>query len=48
MRQNAYKYGWEDKQGMYLSKAGDMVVDYLNSKYPDQGRKKQSINIATE
>lgn len=48
MRETAPKYGRVDKEGMYLSKAGDMVIDYLNKKYPWQGRKKQSINIVNE
>lgn len=48
MRETAPKYGRVDKEGMYLSKAWDMVDDYLNTKYPWQGRKKQSINIVTE
>ena len=29
---------------MYTSKAGDMVVDYLNKLYPDQNWYKETLN----
>lgn len=37
MRTTAPSYGWTKESGMYLSKARDMVLDYLNKLYPDQG-----------
>ncbi len=48
MRNNAGRYGREDWVGMYLSKAGDMVVDYLNTKYPDQWWVKLAIDIVVD
>lgn len=45
MRSRAPSYGRAPKEGMFLSKAGDMVVDYLNELYPDQVRKKGTINL---
>lgn len=45
MRDTAPSYGRTDKVGMYLSRAGDMVVDYLNVKHPDQKRVKMAISI---
>ena len=43
MRTTAPSYGRVDKRGMQLSKAWDMVIDYLNKKYPQQGRYKEQI-----
>jgi hypothetical protein len=42
MRVTAPSYGW-DHNGMYTSRAGDMVVEYLNNKYPDQNWVKETI-----
>lgn len=42
-RKNAEKYWWKDKLGMYTSRAGDMVVDRLNYKFPKQNRVKESL-----
>lgn len=46
MRDTAPSYGRTDKVGMYLSRAGDMVVDYLNKKHPEQKRVKLPVPIA--
>ena len=48
MRIHAPDYGWVNHEWMYLSRAGDMVVDYLNKKYPTQWRKKLAINTIDE
>lgn len=48
MRENASRYGYVSWEWMYLSKAGDMVVDYLNIKYPTQWRIKKPIDIVDE
>lgn len=46
-RKTAPSYWWTSI-GMELSRAGDMVVDYLNRKYPWQGRVKEQIRNYTE
>ncbi len=48
MRETAPSYWRAPKEGMLLSKAGDMVVDYLNSLHPDQGWTKLAISLYDE
>ncbi len=48
MRETAPKYGRAPKEGMLLSKAGDMVVDYLNNQYPWEGWTKKAISLYDE
>lgn len=45
MRDTAPSYGRVNHAGMYLSRAGDMVVDYLNKKHPDQHWVKMAVAI---
>lgn len=47
MRQTAPSYGWVEGEGMYLSRAGDMVVDYLNKEFPDQAWVKWTVSVNT-
>lgn len=48
MRDTASNYGRLPKEWMLLSKAGDMIVDYLNKLYPDQGWNKLAISLYDE
>lgn len=48
MRVTAPSYWWTPKNGMYLSKAGDMVVDYLNTLHPWQWWTKLEVNTIEE
>lgn len=48
MRIHAPDYWRVNEEWMYLSKAGDMVVDYLNKKFPEQWWKKLAINTIDE
>lgn len=44
IRAKAPSYWYKDYIWMYTSKAGDMVVDYLNKLYPDQNWYKDTLN----
>lgn len=46
LRDAAPSYWWQWPPWMYLSRAWDMVVDYLNTKYPDQKRVKLSVSLS--
>lgn len=47
-RDNAYLYGRAPETWMLLSKAGDMVVDYLNKLSPSEGWTKLAISLYDE
>lgn len=48
MRTMAPSYWRVEGEGMYLSRAGDMVVDYLNKQYPDQAWVKRTVSVNTQ